>query len=83
MSDLERWGINWNAPHGPLVEQMPDGYWTPWFLADARLARAYALLNRAAWLLDGNTVEVGTAPKFVREVRAFLRDADTTRGTEV
>jgi Lar family restriction alleviation protein len=32
---LERWGVNWKT--GGTVERMPDGYWTPWYIAQARI----------------------------------------------
>ena len=33
---LERWGLAWNIGEiGPVLKRMPDGYWTPWHIADA------------------------------------------------
>ena len=31
---LPRYGLRWNGPQLPLAVPMPDGYWTPWHLAD-------------------------------------------------
>jgi hypothetical protein len=32
---LPRYGLRWNGPTEPLAVPMPDGYWTPWHLANA------------------------------------------------
>lgn len=34
---LERYGIEWRGPHMPIALPMPDGYWTPWHIAEAAL----------------------------------------------
>jgi hypothetical protein len=31
---LPRYGLRWNGPTSPITVPMPDGYWTPWHLAD-------------------------------------------------
>lgn len=36
-STLLRYGVQWNGPREPICTPMPDGYWTPWHLADARI----------------------------------------------
>ena len=42
-AQLERYGLNHNArQHEPLHELMPDGYWTPWHTASAKIARLTA-----------------------------------------
>lgn len=35
--ELERWGVSWIGPKEPICQVMPDGYWTPWHIADAAL----------------------------------------------
>jgi hypothetical protein len=35
---LGRWGVRWDGPHSMVAEEMPDGYWTPWHLAQAAIA---------------------------------------------
>ncbi|PZR07103.1 MAG: hypothetical protein DI536_29030 [Archangium gephyra] len=32
--ELPRYSVRWNGPQLPLAVPMPDGYWTPWHLAD-------------------------------------------------
>lgn len=37
---LVRYGMNHNhGPHDPLLEEMPDGYWTPWHIAAKEIER--------------------------------------------
>lgn len=31
---LPRYGLRWNGPDQPVAVPMPDGYWTPWHLAE-------------------------------------------------
>ena len=51
-SELERWGFKWHGhDHGTHV-QMPDGYWTPWHLAAARIAALEAALDMAAFRMQ-------------------------------
>lgn len=33
--ELERYGIEWQGPNLPIALPMPDGYWTPWHVAEA------------------------------------------------
>jgi hypothetical protein len=35
---LQRWGVKWKGQAEPFMEQMPDGYWTPWHIAQAALS---------------------------------------------
>ena len=37
MLSLVRYGIRWKSQHELISEPMPDGYWTPWFLAEAAI----------------------------------------------
>ena len=37
---LERFGIEWQGPESPICVTRPDGYWTPWHIADAALQAA-------------------------------------------
>jgi hypothetical protein len=48
---IERYGVNWKAPNGVTHEPMPDGYWTPWHIADAENERLQAKLDRAVSVL--------------------------------
>jgi hypothetical protein len=38
MIKLDRYGIEWTGPKTPISVPMPDGYWTPWHLAQERIA---------------------------------------------
>jgi len=40
---LPRYGLRWNGPTSPITVPMPDGYWTPWHLADQLKAENEAL----------------------------------------
>jgi hypothetical protein len=38
--ELIRYGVLWRGPTEPTCEPMGDGYWTPWHIAQARIAQA-------------------------------------------
>lgn len=38
MSELQRYGLQWNGPEEFVCTPMGDGYWTPWHVADQLLA---------------------------------------------
>ncbi len=42
---LERWGRG-EEPSPHLLQRLPDGYWTPWHIADAELAALRAECER-------------------------------------
>lgn len=44
---LQRFGIVWRGEKEPLAQPMPDGYWTPWHIAQDKID---ALQNRVAEL---------------------------------
>lgn len=44
---LTRYGITWNGPREPIGAPMDDGYWTPWHLAAAEVARLRESLETA------------------------------------
>ena len=35
---IPRYGLKWNGPNEPVPVPMPDGYWTPWHLAQTQLS---------------------------------------------
>jgi len=35
---LPRYGVKWNGPTEPIATEMPDGYWTPWHLANETIS---------------------------------------------
>lgn len=42
---LPRYGLRWNGPTAPVAVPLPDGYWTPWHLAAARVETLEAALR--------------------------------------
>lgn len=36
---LQRYGLEWQGPELPVCVPMPDGYWTPWHVAQAEIER--------------------------------------------
>lgn len=42
---LTRYGLQWNGPTDFVATPMPDGYWTPWHLAQAEIDRLRAALR--------------------------------------
>lgn len=48
---LERYGIERRGPHLPIALPMPDGYWTPWHLAQAEIERLREECDRLHELL--------------------------------
>ncbi len=58
---LLRYGLAWAGTANPIAVAMPDGYWTPWHLAEEREA---ALRARVAELeLDAKWRPIDTAPR--------------------
>jgi hypothetical protein len=83
--ELERYGIRWRGKNDPTYEQMPDGYWTPWHIAQEendRLRAEVETARRDAVTLDhayaGAMVEAealdGECERLRAEVEA-LREA--------
>ena len=61
MNELERYGIEWASPTKPIAIAMPDGYWTPWHLAQERIAELEDKLKIVTNILDsGYDIEVGS-----------------------
>jgi hypothetical protein len=38
VNTLKRYGIEWTGPKTPIAVPMKDGHWTPWHLAQERIA---------------------------------------------
>lgn len=45
---LTRYGIAWDGPRLPIGTPMPDGYWTPWHIAQAEITRLTSALVQAS-----------------------------------
>lgn len=45
VAGLPRYGLRWNGPTAPVSVPLPDGYWTPWHLAAARVETLEAALR--------------------------------------
>jgi hypothetical protein len=43
---LERWGFKEGIKDGGWAERMPDGYWTPWHIAQAAVNAAPPAIDR-------------------------------------
>jgi len=52
VSKLERFGLKWNGPKNFVVTEMKNGYWTPWHLADERITKLTATINRLSLELN-------------------------------
>src|ERR1044071_5565430 len=88
---LERWGVTWPETGKLLLQPIPDGYWTPWHLAEeqaAALRQQLAELQRerdsARKLHDGalelyqRTVgELKAAEQQLAEMRGKIKEAET------
>ena len=48
MADLPSYGLEWKGPTEPVAVPKPDGYWTPWHLANTEIDRLRAALERIA-----------------------------------
>lgn len=42
---LVRYGLKWNGPQNFITTEMPDGYWTPWHVANDELSAARKRAN--------------------------------------
>ena len=45
--DIVRYGLKWNGPKDWICTPMDDGYWTPWHIAAADIARLRTRLASA------------------------------------
>lgn len=54
---LERFGLQWNGPKEFVATPMPDGYWTPWHVAQAEIAKLRAVLTHAQQTLESDSIE--------------------------
>lgn len=78
--ELPRYGVRWSSAEHPLAVPMPDGYWTPWHLADEawrQMARGVSSTLDAAEL--ANTTSRGAIEQRNR-VDAQLRASETVAG---
>ena len=49
-TELDRFGVKWQDPRNPICILMPDGYWTPWHVAQERIRKLEAVLQWLLWL---------------------------------
>jgi len=59
--ELVRYGVRWKSRTEPICEPMPDGYWTPWHIAAARIAALNAEVARLRAALA--KIADGTMPR--------------------
>ncbi len=64
-TELTRYGIRWAAPNLPISTPMPDGYWTPWHIAQERIhadeerhKEKALFLQTQVWDLDARCSEL-------------------------
>ena len=61
---LERYGLKWTGPKDFVAKPMRDGYWTPWHIAQDRIATLEQQLEAArseAFRLFGLLDDIDTA----------------------
>lgn len=73
---LARYGLQWNVPEMFVCAEMPDGYWTPWHIAQEELTTA----RRAAqyWKdnhLAGNA-EIDRLRTALEKIASFTQDTN-------
>ena len=83
---LERYGLKWTGPKDFVPKPMPDGYWTPWHVANALLMAAQSpaptdeQIVRAynAWLSHPDTIDINADdyPTFYAGYRAALQERE-------
>jgi hypothetical protein len=47
VNTLKRYGVIWVSDTTPITSPMKDGYWTPWYLAQDRIAELEKALESA------------------------------------
>ena len=67
---MPRYGLRYNGPTEPLAVPMPDGYWTPWHVANARAEAAEA---------DAKLAAVREAAQGLRVALAEALDSDAAK----
>lgn len=50
---LPRYGFDWTGTVGPALVPMPDGYWTPWHIAQHMRTQMVEELRRCVALIEG------------------------------
>jgi len=74
---LQRFGVKWKGQTEPFMEQMPDGYWTPWHIANEALQRAAPLSDQAR---QDRIMEL--AQEWVRVAVQDLGDAECKKASK-
>jgi hypothetical protein len=48
VNTLKRYGVIWVSDTTPITSPMKDGYWTPWYLAQDRIAELEEIAKAVA-----------------------------------
>jgi hypothetical protein len=57
---MPRYGLRWNGPKDPVSVPMPDGYWTPYYLAQYEVSLLRKDLDDACKQIQALTLELDT-----------------------
>jgi hypothetical protein len=82
VNTLKRYGIEWTGPKTPIAVPMKDGHWTPWHLAQERIAeleKTEPLLQKVLDCCDGLHCEItqanyGAAKNWLRHISDAYAD---------
>jgi len=76
--ELVRYGLRWQGHDHAIVEPMDDGYWTPWHIASATIARLEAELAEVRQLNADLTqkLEVAGNEGWAKGMREAAKMAD-------
>jgi len=55
---MKRYGVEWFGPTAPIVVEMPDGYWTPWHIAQAEVNGLRKSLHDILMVCEENPVDL-------------------------
>lgn len=53
---MQRYGIRWDGPTNPISVEMPDGYWTPWHIANAEIEALRKALHEILMVCEPSPV---------------------------
>jgi hypothetical protein len=81
VNTLKRYGIEWTGPKTPIAVPMKDGHWTPWHLAQERIAELEDKLKMASLLCKPESLRIHNIEQqakgiiFIRQ-KTYNKDAE-------